>query len=626
MECGQQRTDSGQSGMSLEPDYNPYFNLGMRTEVQQLYRPDDRSPWNESAPDKSVLNLEAGSNAQECTLIIRHEPHPITKQVALHSIAIQSPLIKKVLVSTFKGLDGVNTHLKQLTFKAPFHSFYYRWQIFEKLYEDEQDEEVKNHLKLLCPIVREKVMSHIETMKGLTMNRVITFDYLWAILAPGMEVYTNIDGQDRFMELIDCRYGANMGGEFFTLECRYIDCNESSFGYVSNSVDIDEFEGVIKFIDLDVFPSHLHPDVERLVDRLHARGERFEQLNAFHHMSYSGFYTTRSSRHIRKRHVFENSRIIIDPHTFNIYSTPSPGLGSIKSETESQVNSADDQLFFDVPNVIYRATNQAFQIYRKSLESMRSMTKMTGKVGVSYFLVENVHPIRWSENAFPRLVLPHEQLSRDDGFGDTIYGKGMGFIMLLSGEPGVDKTLTAESVAEEMRQPLYIMSASELGETAVEVEEALGQVLELISKWNAILLLDECDIFLEARSTSDIRRNRLVSIFLRQLEYYRGVMFLTSNRISDFDPAFESRIHLTIHYPALDIQSRLYVWKTFIQIGDLDSRMRDKDLKTLAKLELNGRQIKNIVKTARLLCKQERVPLAMEHIQMVLQVKKGSLL
>ncbi|KAB8224261.1 P-loop containing nucleoside triphosphate hydrolase protein [Aspergillus novoparasiticus] len=647
--------------MSLEPEYTPDFNLGMRTEVQQLYRPDDRSPWNESAPDKSVVNLEASSYAQECALIIRREPHPITKQVALHSITVQSRLIKKVLDSTFKGLDGINTHLKQLTFKAPFHSFFYRWHLFETLYEDEQDEEVKHHLNLLYPIVREEVMPHIETMKDLTMNRVITFDYLWTIFAPGMEVYTNIDGQDRFMELINSRYGANMGGEFFTLECGYIDCNGSSFGYVSNSVDIDKFEGVIKLTDLDVFPSHLHPDVERLVDRLHARGERFEQLNGFYHMSYSGFYTARSSRQTRKRHV-ENSRIIIDPHTFNIYSTPSPGLGPIKSEIASHMSSAEDQLLFDVPNVIYRATSQAFQRYWKSLGKYEKHDKDDGEGGAKVlspkqrllcsptvrgyclasktwaeFLVENVHPIRWSENAFPRLVLPHgykeiirafvqEQLSRDDEFDDIIYGKGMGFIMLLSGEPGVGKTLTAESVAEEMRQPLYVISASELGETAVEVEEALEQVLELTSKWNAILLLDECDIFLEARSTSDIRRNRLVSIFLRQLEYYRGVMFLTSNRISDFDPAFESRIHLTIHYPALDIQSRLHVWKTFIQIGHLDTNIRDKDLKALANLELNGRQIKNIVKTARLLCKQERVPLAMGHIQMVLEVKKGSLL
>ena len=58
---------------------------------------------------------------------------------------------------------------------------------------------------------------------------------------------------------------------------------------------------------------------------------------------------------------------------------------------------------------------------------------------------------------------------------------------------------------------MYMMSASELGETATEVEESLEQVLELANKWNAILLLDECDMFLEARSASDIRRNRLVS-------------------------------------------------------------------------------------------------------------------
>lgn len=66
-------------------------------------------------------------------------------------------------------------------------------------------------------------------------------------------------------------------------------------------------------------------------------------------------------------------------------------------------------------------------------------------------------------------------------------------------------------VAEEMHQPLYSMSAGELGETATEVEDSLEVVLELASKWNAILLLDECDMFLEARTTADIRRNRLVS-------------------------------------------------------------------------------------------------------------------
>lgn len=289
--------------MSVNPDYTADFSLGTRAEIQQLYRPNDRSLWNESVPDKTATDVEAGSYAQECALIVRREPHPITNQVALHSITVQSPLIKKVLDGTFKGFEGLNTQLKQLTFKAPFHPFYYRWHRFEKLRKDEQHQETKEHLDLLYPILSEEIMPHIEAMIDLTKNKVISFDYLWTIFAPGMEVYTELDGQDRLMELTDNRYGANMGGEFFTLECRYIDCDGSSFGYVSSSVDIDKFEGVKKLVDLDAFPSHLHPDVENLVDRLHARGEKLEQLNGFRHMSYSGFYTARSSRQIRKRHV-----------------------------------------------------------------------------------------------------------------------------------------------------------------------------------------------------------------------------------------------------------------------------------------------------------------------------------
>ena len=66
-------------------------------------------------------------------------------------------------------------------------------------------------------------------------------------------------------------------------------------------------------------------------------------------------------------------------------------------------------------------------------------------------------------------------------------------------------------VAEEMKKPLYSMSAGELGHTAGEVEQQLHKVLELSTKWRAVLLIDECDVFLEQRTTSDLERNKLVS-------------------------------------------------------------------------------------------------------------------
>lgn len=85
------------------------------------------------------------------------------------------------------------------------------------------------------------------------------------------------------------------------------------------------------------------------------------------------------------------------------------------------------------------------------------------------------------------------------------------------------------------------MSAGDLGVDSSEVEGTLTTILEMVAKWNAVLLLDECDVFLEARSAHDLERNKIVSIFLRTLEYYEGILFLTTNRVKNMDPAFQSR-------------------------------------------------------------------------------------
>lgn len=125
-------------------------------------------------------------------------------------------------------------------------------------------------------------------------------------------------------------------------------------------------------------------------------------------------------------------------------------------------------------------------------------------------------------------------------FDDIIRGKGKGLIGLLGGSPGCGKTLTAEAVAEVTHKPLYVVSAGELGTTPEHVEARLLRALQLAQTWDAVLLLDEADVFLQQRSTLDITRNSLVAIFLRQLEYYKGIMILTTNMVQNCDGAFES--------------------------------------------------------------------------------------
>jgi AAA+ superfamily predicted ATPase len=63
-------------------------------------------------------------------------------------------------------------------------------------------------------------------------------------------------------------------------------------------------------------------------------------------------------------------------------------------------------------------------------------------------------------------------------------------------------------------------------------------------------------IFLERRSDIDVLRNAMVGVFLRKLEYHQGVLFLTTNRVKAFDPAFNSRINVAIRYHDLTKEAR----------------------------------------------------------------------
>ena len=120
---------------------------------------------------------------------------------------------------------------------------------------------------------------------------------------------------------------------------------------------------------------------------------------------------------------------------------------------------------------------------------------------------------------------------------DLIRGKGKGLIILLHGVPGVGKTSTAESVASYTRRPLFPITCGDIGQTAPDVERNLESIFLLARKWGCVLLLDEADVFLAKRAPGGdaVDRNALVSVFLRTLEYYSGILFLTTNRIGSFD-------------------------------------------------------------------------------------------
>ena len=199
---------------------------------------------------------------------------------------------------------------------------------------------------------------------------------------------------------------------------------------------------------------------------------------------------------------------------------------------------------------------------------------------------------------------------------DLIRGKGKGLIILLHGVPGVGKTSTAESVASYTGRPLFPITCGDIGQTASQVEQSLEAIFFVARKWGCVLLLDEADVFLAKREKGgdNIDRNALVSVFLRTLEYYSGILFLTTNRIGSFDEAFKSRIHISLYYPPLSESQTFEVWT--MNLNRLSKSNRDiyvdrSEIEGFARNHWkdgkpwNGRQIRNAFQTAVALAEYE---------------------
>lgn len=218
------------------------------------------------------------------------------------------------------------------------------------------------------------------------------------------------------------------------------------------------------------------------------------------------------------------------------------------------------------------------------------------------------------------IVKIQSSFSNTKKFDDLVRDKGKGLVGLFTGPPGVGKTLTAEAIAEVAERPLITLSSGEMGDNSVSVEERLNKELELAEAWNAILLLDEADVFMAERGSESMVQNAITSVFLRKLEYYQGILLLTTNRIDTIDSAFESRIHFCFHYEDLDTTARFRIWNTFLEkvaaSKEVSVDISDEEKRRLAARELNGRQIKNIVSVSRLYALQEKIPLSLKVVRM----------
>lgn len=194
---------------------------------------------------------------------------------------------------------------------------------------------------------------------------------------------------------------------------------------------------------------------------------------------------------------------------------------------------------------------------------------------------------------------------------DFVPGKSGGTTILCQGAPGLGKTLTAEIYSEVVGKPLYRVHSGQLGTTAASVGATLSTILRRAMRWEAIILLDEADVYIRRRD-NDLEHNAIVAEFLRTLEYFNGLLFMTTNRIGDVDDAILSRCIATIHYDTPPKSDAIQLWKLLAQQFGADLNDDLVEALTAAYPTASGRDIKELLKLTTRYCEAKKMPLSEE--------------
>lgn len=466
-----------------------------------------------------------------------------------------------------------------------------------RYYDQIQDSDL-DYYSGFSTFIKDYFKDNVNKLNDMINDGHINYDSLWYYLKPEKEALFYIDEEPVGCIIMGAEYQQSFFGNYFMVRAKVLKTNGKNLAFAQEQIAIREFHGMEEIKRLPV----------RLLDEetkkiLIERGKSFlKYATGSHYLFYDGIITYRSWWNDRKYRA--TGRVMVDWTSFNMINT--------EYDRGSYV---DDDSGSPTP---YTLSENNYHLTHPFLRGFSFFSKQWGEIKVS-----GLKEIKFRKDAFSKLVLDEDKKgwikslveNSRNSFQDLISGKGGGCIFLLHGEPGTGKTLSAESVAELLERPLYSISVGELGTDPKQLEDRLKEILDLATAWNAVVLIDEADIFLEKRTKQDIVRNAMVGVFLRLLEYHQGVLFLTTNRVEEFDEAFHSRISVALHYKPLDGKARRKVWENLISSATGFDEISEKQLDELQKIVLNGRQIKNSVRLAQTMAVSLKEKPGYEHLR-----------
>ncbi|SPO04263.1 related to TOB3 (member of AAA-ATPase family) [Cephalotrichum gorgonifer] len=561
-----------------------------------------------------------------------------------HKIHIFNRELLEAIAPILKKHDlHVNVSTSHI-FMAPFEPLYFSMSEFIGLRKATPDNtSLKRVLELLLKVLDEAFSSRRTEVKSLRAQKLINFANAWTFFPADTVLYTYGRNAESLSKVVSCSYSIMS----INLMVKVLIFDGTGFVWRKTSLKIPNFKGNVPITELSHYPLEFHEDPEGLKKTLTSRGRKVLDFQGLCYQTYNGVAVGIKA----DQHNVEG-RILIDVAGYNKYE-----LSQGKREAddpETKKNAATKRVEIQETTndknksaVRRLSEEEQLEIKNEMLEKEHLLMfigpliegyALKNKLWLSFY-VEDILPMVWNDTAFDHLVYDEQQKDlvmsfvehhgkKQDSFDDVIVGKGQGLVMLLSGPPGTGKTLTAEAVADRTHRPLFYLQAEDLGVSAATLGANLKRLFSMAIDWNAVVLLDEADVFMAERNPNDIMRNELVSIFLRELEYFRGIVFLTTNLYHTIDSAFRSRVNLHLLFKPLTTEARRLVWAKFLgrlpsaggEGGDDDDAamkvdIADEEMGELALWRMNGREIKNSVKMAQLWCDFKGYTITLEKLE-----------
>jgi hypothetical protein len=283
---------SGEGGTNDETDTSA--EKGMRCESKRLYEKKSEYgdiDWVEEIPaDVKARNEAALTDSKRSSFALILHTQFDNGKGKLHSIVVQSPLIKEALKDILRDYPGIFLGKDPLTFEAPFRPIVHRWKALEDACGQDVETEIGRHLKLFKSTLESELQETFSVMRDFATQGAIEFEQLWTIFAPGSLVAS-------VKEEIQCAFkvtktkeymSRSEGRKYFIIYCYYIDWDGTRFGRAPEMLVIPEFEGNASPSDLLVYPLENHPKKNSLMAMLIERGKRFQALADTLYKAYDG--------------------------------------------------------------------------------------------------------------------------------------------------------------------------------------------------------------------------------------------------------------------------------------------------------------------------------------------------